>query len=145
MAAAHIPESHYDLLDGTYYTALTTLMPDGQPQTTPVWCNRDGDYVLINTMTSFRKAKNIRQNPKVTLLVYDPKNPLRHIEIRGQVVEMTEVGALEHLDALTRLYLHQPDAHFFGDCIPESLQRTHQPVKITISPTRVRVEGGGEP
>jgi PPOX class probable F420-dependent enzyme len=141
MTIAPIPESHRDLIDGPRNVALTTLMPDGHPQTTPVWCNREGEYVLINTMREFRKAKNMRQNPKVTLLVYDPKDPLHHIEIRGLVVEMTEEGAAEHLDKLTRLYMNQPDARFFGDSVSVELQATYHPVKVKIKPMRVRVEG----
>ena len=65
MIPAKIPESHRDLIDGPYTVALTTVMPDGQPQTTPVWCNREGDYLLINTMQGFRKAKNMQANPKL--------------------------------------------------------------------------------
>ena len=141
MTHVGIPESHQDLIDGPFCVALTTIMPDGQPQTTPVWCNRAGDYVLINTMAAFRKAKNMRLNPKVTLLAYDPRNPLRHIEIRGLVVGMTEEGAVEHDDELARLYLGKPDAKFFGDAVPAALAAVQHPVKITIKPVRVRVEG----
>lgn len=141
MTAVHIPESHLDLIDGAVCAVLTTLMPDGQPQITPVWCNRDGDCILINTMQTFRKAQNMYQNPKVTLLIYDPQCPERHVEIRGCVVEMTEDGALEHLDQLTQLYHNDPEAHFFGDSVAAELQATYTPVKIRIEPTRVRVEG----
>lgn len=141
MNSVHIPESHRDLLDGGSCVALTTVMPDGQPQITPVWCNREGDYVLLNTMRGFHKERNMRANPHVTLLVYDPRHPLRHIEIRGIVVDMTEEGALEHLDQLTRLYLHRSDARFFGDGAQASLQTTYIPVKIKVAPTHVRVEG----
>jgi PPOX class probable F420-dependent enzyme len=136
-----IPASHQDLIDGASSTALTTVMPDGQPQTTPVWCNREGEFVLVNTMKGFRKEKNMRANPKVSLLVYDPANPLRHIEIRGVVVEMSEAGALEHLDQLTRLYLGRPNATFFGDSVPAEYQATYQPVRVKIAPTRIRTEG----
>jgi PPOX class probable F420-dependent enzyme len=136
-----IPESHRDLLDGGACVALTTVMPDGQPQITPVWCSREGDYVLLNTMRGFRKERNMRANPKVTLLAYDPKHPLHHLEIRGTVVDMTEEGALDHLDHLTQQYLHQPGARFFGDSVQASLQATYVPVKIKVAPTRVRVEG----
>ena len=135
-----IPESHLELIDGPYTVALSTVMPDGQPQTTPVWCNRKGDYIFINAMKSFRKEKNMRLNPKVSLLVYDPKNPLHNIEIRGLVIEMAEDGAVEHLDELTRLYLGKPDAKFFGDSIPAELQSRYTPVRIKISPTSIRVE-----
>jgi hypothetical protein len=116
-------------------------MPDGQPQTTPVWCNRYGDFVMVNTMEGFRKEKNMRLKPKVTILAYDSQDPMRNIEIRGEVVEMTEDGALEHLDELTQLYMGKPDARFFGDSIPAELQATHTPVRVKIAPTHVRVEG----
>ncbi len=69
----HIPKSHLDLIDGPYTVALSTIIPDGQPQTTPVWCNRNGTEIFINVMKGFRKEKNMRLNPKVSLLVYDPK------------------------------------------------------------------------
>src|SRR6478672_3787303 len=108
-----IPESHRDLIDGPYWAALTTVMPDGRPQTTPVWCNREGNNLLTNTMKGFRKEKNMRANHHVTLLVYDSHNPLRNIEVRGLVVEMTEVGAVEHDDKLAQLYLGKLDARFF--------------------------------
>jgi PPOX class probable F420-dependent enzyme len=141
MQPVPIPESHRDLIDGAYCAALTTVMPDGQPQITPVWCNRDGDYLLVNTMGGFRKEKNMRSNSRVTLLAYEPQRPLRHIEIRGAVVEMTEEGALEHLDQLTRLYLRRTDARFFGDSVPAELQASYIPVKVRIAPTHVRIEG----
>jgi nitroimidazol reductase NimA-like FMN-containing flavoprotein (pyridoxamine 5'-phosphate oxidase superfamily) len=67
-----IPASHLELIDGPYTVALSTVLPDGQPQTTPVWCNRNGDYLFINVMQGFRKEKNMRLNPKVSLLIYDP-------------------------------------------------------------------------
>jgi PPOX class probable F420-dependent enzyme len=136
-----IPDSHRGLFDGDACIALTTIMPSGQPQITPVWCNLDEAYVLINTMRGFRKEKNMRGNPKVTLLAFDPKYPLHTIEIRGTVVEMTEEDALEHLDQLTQLYMHKSDARFFGDSIPAELQATYIPVKIKIAPISIRVEG----
>lgn len=137
----HIPISHLELIDGPYVVALTTVMPDGQPQTTPVWCNRKEEYIFINVMKGFRKEKNMRSNPKVSLLAYDPKNPLHNIEIRGCVIEMTEDGAVEHLDKLTQLYLKKPNAKFFGDSIPAELQSRYTPVRVKILPTHIRVEG----
>jgi general stress protein 26 len=136
-----IPDSHVDLIDDAYCVAFTTVMPDGQPQTTPVWCNREGDHVLINTMRGFRKAKNIKINPKVNIMAFDPKDPFRNLEFRGTVVEMTEEGAMEHLDELTSLYLEKPNAKFFGDSVPVELLSTHIPVRVKIVPARVRVEG----
>lgn len=132
-----IPESHRDLLNGPRVAALTTLMPDGQPQTTVVWCNFDGTYVLVNTMRGFRKEKNMRLNPKVTLLCYDPRQPLRSIEVRGTVVEMAEEGAMEHLDALSELYTGRKP--YFGNCVPAELKEKETPVKCKILPTHITV------
>ena len=134
-----IPESHRDLLAGPVNVVLTTVMPDGQPQTTPIWCNLDGNDVLINTMKQFRKQKNMRLNPKVTLLAYRLNQPLRNIEVRGRVVDMTEEGALEHLNELNVLYGSGPE--FFGDSIDAELRNKFTPVKVRIRPVRVRVEG----
>lgn len=134
-----IPDSHRDLLEGPINVVLTTVMPDGQPQTTPVWCNLDGDDVLINTMKQFRKAKNMAANPKVTLLAYKLQEPLRNIEVRGRVVEMSEEGAVEHLNELNMLY--GAGAEFFGDSVDVEMQHKFTPVKVRIRPLRVRVEG----
>jgi PPOX class probable F420-dependent enzyme len=136
----HIPESHLELIDGPYTVALTTIMPDGQPQTTPVWCNCKDGCIFINVMKGFRKEKNLRLNPKVSLLAYDPKNPLHNIEIRGWVIEMTEDGAVEHNNELAQLYLKKRDAKFFGDAVPAELQSRYTPVRVKILPTHIRVE-----
>ena len=130
-----IPETYRDLINGPRVAALTTVMPDGQPQTTVVWCNYDGIHVLVNTMRGFRKEKNMRCNPKVTLLAYDPRNPLRYLEVRGTVVEMTEAGALEHLDMLSELYVGR--SPYFGACVPADLKDTEKPVLCKILPTHV--------
>ncbi len=134
-----IPESQRDLLEGPVNMVLTTVMPDGQPQTTPIWCDLDGAEVMINTMKEFRKYKNIRLNPLVTLLAYRLSQPLRNIEVRGRVVEMTEEGALDHLNELNVLYGSGPE--FFGDSIDAELRHKFTPVKVRIRPVRVRVEG----
>jgi PPOX class probable F420-dependent enzyme len=134
-----IPESHRDLLEGPVNVVLTTVLPSGQPQTTPIWCNLDEDTILINTMQGFRKEKNMRANPLVTLLAYRLKQPLRNIEVRGRVEEMTEEGALEHLNEVNMLYTGKPS--FFGDSIDAELMDKYRPVKIRIRPVKVRTEG----
>ena len=130
-----IPDSFLDLVNYPRVAALTTLMPDGSPQTTPVWCDYDGTYVRINTMRGFRKEKNMRANPKVTLLCYDPRQPLRSLEIRGEVVEMTEDGAMEHLDNLTFGYIGKKP--YFGACVPAELKEKEIPVLCKILPTHI--------
>ena len=133
--AAEIPPAFRDLADCPPVAALTTVMPDGSPQTSAVWCDTEGSFVRINTMLGFRKEKNMRANPLVTLLCFDPAKTLRYLEIRGTVVEMTETGAIEHLDGLSMRYAGA--APYFGRCIPESFRETETPVLCRILPTRV--------
>jgi PPOX class probable F420-dependent enzyme len=134
---AAIPEAFRDLAECPPVAALTTVMPDGSPQTSVVWCDFDGDYVRVNTMRGFRKEKNMRLNPKVTLLCYDPRQPLRSLEVRGIVVEMTEVGAMEHLDGLSELYVGRKP--YFGACVPAELREREIPVLCKILPTHITV------
>jgi PPOX class probable F420-dependent enzyme len=132
---AVIPPDFIDLADCPPIAALTTVMPDGSPQTSAVWCDFDGTQVRVNTMRGFRKEKNMRANPKVTLLCYDPAETLRSLEIRGSVVEMTEEGAIEHLDGLSMRYVGA--APYFGRCIDAKFRETETPVLCRILPTRV--------
>lgn len=78
----------------------------------------------------------MRRDPRVTLLCYDPREPLRYLEIRGTVVEMTEVGAPEHLDALASKYVGR-QIRYFGDAVPARFAETEVPVLCWIRPTHV--------
>ena len=78
----------------------------------------------------------MRRDPRVTLLCYDPRQPLRYLEVRGTVVEMTEDGAAAHLDALASKYMGRP-VRYFGDCIPAGFAETEIPVLCRIRPDRV--------
>jgi PPOX class probable F420-dependent enzyme len=131
-----IPASHLDLVECPPVAALTTVMPDGSPQTSVVWCDFDGACVRVSTMRGFQKERNMRRNPRVTLLCYDPKDDCRYLEIRGTVVDMTEDGALDHLDALTSKYAGRP-MRYFGECVPATLGETEVPVLCRIRPTHV--------
>jgi len=102
---ASIPASHRDLLTRPAMAHLATLMPDGSPQVTPVWCDLDGAHVRVNSVKGRRKDRNIRRDARVALSLCDPDNPYRYLEIRGRVVAITEDGAREHIDALAKKYL----------------------------------------
>ena len=131
-----IPVSHRDLVECPPVAALTTVGLDGYPQTSVVWCDFDGGLVRINTMRGFAKERNMRRNPRVTLLCYDPSRPLRYLEVRGLVIEMTEEGASEHLDALASKYAGRL-IRYFGDAIPVRFAETETPILCRIRPTRV--------
>jgi PPOX class probable F420-dependent enzyme len=102
---ATVPESHKDLLQKPAFGAFTTLMPDGSPQTTPVWVDFDNGKVIVNTALGRQKDKNVRHDPRVAITLIDPQNPYRYLEIRGHVDEITEDGAEKHIDKMAKKYL----------------------------------------
>lgn len=131
-----IPATYLDLVECPRVAALSTVGPDGYPQTTVVWVDFDGECVRVNTMRGFAKERNMRRDPRVTLLCYDPSRPSRSLEVRGRVVEMTETGAAEHLDSLASKYEGRP-IRYFGDAVDARFARTEVPVLCRIEPTHV--------
>ncbi|HEX6845018.1 MAG TPA: TIGR03618 family F420-dependent PPOX class oxidoreductase [Actinomycetota bacterium] len=129
-----IPPSHLDLLDRALPAALTTEMPDGRLQTTVVWYERERDHVLLNTMREFQKARNLRDRPRATVLVVDPDETARWIEIRGDAL-LEDDGALDHLDGLARRYTGT--APYFGAVVDADLARVEHPLRVRLVPAAV--------
>ncbi len=107
MAKTSLPENYLDLFQKPAYAHLTTLMPDGSPQVTPVWVDYDGTYVLVNSAQGRQKDRNMQRDPRVALSIQDPDDPMRYLQVRGRVVEITEEGANEHIDRLAMKYQKQ--------------------------------------
>lgn len=103
--AESIPEKYRDLFHKRAFASLGTIMPDGRPQVTPVWCDFDGQHVIFNSAKGRQKDRNVRRDPRVAMAIVDPENPYRYLEIRGRVVEITEQGADAHIDKMAKKYL----------------------------------------
>ena len=132
-----IPESHQDLLLQPVNGVLTTMMPDGQPQMSIVWADYDGRFVLINTTLERQKGKNILANPKVNVLMIDPKNGVRYLEVRGEVVQITQEGAIAHADKQAQAYSNGTQQRFYGDIYPEEQKKKETRVIVKISPKKI--------
>ena len=136
--AIPIPETHRDLLVEPVHGVFSTMMPDGQPQSSIVWVDYDGIYVLINTTLERQKGRNMRANPKVALLVIDPQDGSRWIEVRGNVVEIRRAGAEAHADQLTQRYTGKQ--RFYGDVYPVEQKQKEKRVIVTIEPIKVSLD-----
>ncbi len=129
-----IADNLKDLLERPIVVAFATSNPDGQPQVTPVWASLEGDQVWINSAVGRRKDRNIRANPKVTVLSLDPQNPFHWVEVRGEVVEFDESeAALAHINKLSGMYADNDDYYSFNPGGRGAEQR----VIYKIRPTRV--------
>ena len=122
---ASIPASHADLLTRPIPGVLTTMMPDGQPQSCLVWCDFDGECARVHTSRERQKGRNMLVNPKVSLLIVDPDNTGRFLQIRGDA-ELIEDGALEQLDEITRQYTRHPC--YYGYVFP--LEKKEQETRV---------------
>jgi pyridoxamine 5'-phosphate oxidase-like protein len=63
------------LLDRPSFVHLARLMPNGSPQSVPVWVGREGELVLICTGDNSLKARNTQRDPRVALSVIDFQDP----------------------------------------------------------------------
>lgn len=136
-AAVPIPASHRDLLTRPICGVLTTIGTDGQPQSSLVWVDTDGECARANTTLQRQKGRNLQANTKVSLLVVDPDNTARFIQIRGDAELVTE-GALEHLDALTRKYTRHPC--YYGHVYPLEQQPHDSRVIVRIHARRITLD-----
>lgn len=102
---ADIPDEFTDLFDRKTVASFATVHPDGTPHVTPVWIDYDGDHLLVNTARGRQKELNVTRNPKVGLEVRDPADDYRYLSVRGEVEEVTEDGAVEHIHELANRYM----------------------------------------
>jgi PPOX class probable F420-dependent enzyme len=76
-----------ELARGKNFAALTTLLPDGHPQTQVMWVDAEDDNLLINTEVHRQKFKNIERDQRVTLTIWNREDPYSFVEVRGEVVD----------------------------------------------------------
>lgn len=126
-----LPGELVELLRRPSIGFLTTLMPDGSPQITEVWVDTDGKHVLVNTVAGHQKVRNVARDPRVALAVADAGQPSRYIQVRGRVLDVTEHGAVEHIDALSQRYLGRPYP-WFGDRTQPRLLMQIEAERVTI-------------
>lgn len=108
------PDLH-QLATAKNFAAMSTLMPDGQPQTQLMWVHADEDHLLINTEIGRQKFRNVERDPRVTVTVFDVENPYRYIEARGRVVETVGGDAARaNIDELSQKYTGGPYANPIG-------------------------------
>lgn len=132
---ATIPESHRDLLtdEAMAFAYLATTMADGSPQVTPVWFDTLGESLRVNTVRGRTKDQNMTARPKVAMVIQDPRNPYRYVQVRGTVVEGTEEGAADHIDRLAGKYTGEAKYQWGR---PEEVR-----IIYTIRPDAVHVMG----
>ena len=127
MTTPEIPDSHKDLL-GAQVGVLGTLGASGRPQLSATWFLAEGDTVKISLNTTRQKVKNLRAEPKVSFLIFDPENPYRYVELRGDA-EITPDDDYS--------FASKVGAKYGGADLRERDQPGDSRVVVTIKPARV--------
>jgi PPOX class probable F420-dependent enzyme len=101
-----LDEDTVRLAKGKNLATVVTLMPDGQPQALLTWVDTDGEHILVNTEPQRQRSRNIRRDPRITVLIHSDTDPWDWSEVRGRVVETVDgKQAREHIDTLSRKYV----------------------------------------
>ena len=137
-----LPESTHRLFTEPKDAAVITLDPDGSPQVSLVWAERDGDEILIGVEAKHRKTRNLQRDPRVTLLIQDDRISERgltqYLIIRG-TAKLEGPGIREDyltlMDRQTLRYLGKPKFPFGNDAAFE------QAMILRITVDRVSGEG----
>ena len=104
MPFGQVPASYEDLLQSTTLGHLATIGPDGRPQVNPVWFLCDGEHVLLSVKANTVKYRNLRRDPHLAMSFADPGNPIRYLEVRGEVVEFRLYLDLTFVNQLSQKY-----------------------------------------
>ncbi|MGW6572395.1 PPOX class F420-dependent oxidoreductase [Streptomyces sp. NPDC054945] len=97
--------------DSPVFATVATIQPDGSPQLSITWLTRDGDDLLVSTTVGRRKEKNLRADPRITVMINPADAPYSYAEVRGTAAMTTE-GGYELIDALSRKYTGKDYADF---------------------------------
>jgi len=130
-----LPEDLIALLRKPSICYIATSMADGSPQLTQTWVDTDGEHVIINTVQTHLKIKNIKRDPRVAVAISSPDNPTRYYQVRGRVIKMTAEGGAEHIEKLSHKYTGQPYSWYGG--------RDQVRVILVIEAEHVSGMGGG--
>ncbi|MFF4319498.1 PPOX class F420-dependent oxidoreductase [Streptomyces sp. NPDC001568] len=113
------------------FASIATIQPDGSPQVSVTWLARDGEDLLFSTTVGRRKEKNLRRDPRVTVLVNPHNAPYTYAEIRG-TARLTTEGGQELIDTLSRKYTGKD----YADFNPTSAQDSER-VVVRVTPRKV--------
>jgi PPOX class probable F420-dependent enzyme len=94
------------LLKGRYIATLATENPDGSIHMAAVWYWFDGAKIFVTTSSRSRKGKNVRSNPKASIM-FDSRDPQASFgaTVIGSVQVLTGQAAQQRGAEIHRKYM----------------------------------------
>lgn len=87
--SAPIPPELVRLLESRAVAFVSTIGPRGEPQTTPLWFLWDDGVLWFSLVEGRQKLRNLRRDPRISVVVVDPADPSWYVELRGHVDGLT--------------------------------------------------------
>jgi PPOX class probable F420-dependent enzyme len=85
-----------------------TTRKDGSVEMVPVWYEYSNGQIILNGGPGRDWFKHMQRDPRVTLLVLDPKNMFRWARIQARYAGSTTDGADDHIEHLSQRYTGGP-------------------------------------
>ena len=112
---------------------ISTLRPDGQPITSATWFGFVGEDIVVSTPAQRNKARNVREDPRISFIVDTKEIPYRGVAIEG-VAELVDDANGEVIGAIVVRYLGEAAAQQ----MLERLDTRGERVILRIRAQRVR-------
>ena len=127
-----LTEAERGFLENPFVGVVTTLQADGSPQSTVVWVDVDDEGISINTAYGRVKPRNLQHDPRLSLVVVDPRDAYRWFKVMG-TGRLVDEGADEQIDRLSKKYTGREKY--------ASRQPGEKRVTVRIEPTRTLSRG----
>lgn len=130
------PDAHVrERLQNDLIAWLTTVRPDGQPVTIPVWFLWDGELLRIFSKPGQAKLRNIAANARVSVAIDDTRGGGDVISVDGTAVHDTGEPAQQTMVAYQDKYAEPIRGLGFTDA--EAMAAEYS-AAIVVTPTRLR-------
>jgi hypothetical protein len=83
-----LPPTLLPLLQSTAIAFVSTIGPTGAPQTTPLWFLWEDGALHFSLVDGRQKLRNLRRDPRLSVVVANPADPTWYVELRGHVDEL---------------------------------------------------------
>lgn len=128
-----LDEKTIALAKGSHLAVVATKMEDGSIQVHPMWCDTDGEHILLNTETHRPKFKNMERDSTITVLIQEDGNHWSWSEVRGKVAGFVHGDeARAHIDEMAKTYMGVDE--YPNPIVSERVMVKVQPERIMTFP-----------
>lgn len=114
---------------------ITTVRPDGQPQSVPVWFFWDGEGFLVYSQPGRQKLRNIERNPRICLNLNSSSQGGDVVRAEGTAEILEDAQPATEIPEYLEKYRDSIARIGFD---PESFAQAYS-VAIRVTPTRWQV------